>query len=59
MAREELCLVTKVRPENYGAENYGADRFLASVEESLAALRVDRPDLLLHWRPVGATSRRR
>ena len=49
VARDELCIVTKVRPENYGA-----DRFLASVEESLAALRIDRADLLLlHWPPAG------
>ncbi len=49
VAREELCLVTKVRPENYGE-----DRFLPSVEESLAALRVAQVDLLLlHWPPVG------
>lgn len=49
VAREELCIVTKVHPENYGEAD-----FLPSVEASLAALRVDRVDvLLLHWPPIG------
>lgn len=47
--REELCITTKVHPENYGE-----DRFIASVERSLRDLRVDRVDVLLvHWPPVG------
>ena len=47
--RDELCITTKVHPENYGE-----DRFIASVEQSLRDLRVDCVDvLLLHWPPVG------
>jgi 2,5-diketo-D-gluconate reductase B len=43
--RDELFLTTKIWVDNYGAE-----RFAASVEESLARLRVERVDLLLlHW----------
>ncbi|MCX7889129.1 MAG: aldo/keto reductase [Rhodobacteraceae bacterium] len=43
--RDELCITTKVHPANYDPA-----RFLASVEQSLAALGVDRVDLLLlHW----------
>ncbi len=46
--RAELCLTTKVHPDNYAP-----DRFRRSVEASLAALRVDRVDvLLLHWPPL-------
>lgn len=46
--RDELCITTKVLPDNYGA-----DRFIASVEASLKALRVDAVDvLLLHWPPA-------
>jgi 2,5-diketo-D-gluconate reductase B len=49
LPREALCITTKVHPDNYGA-----DRFLASVEQSLRDLRVDAVDvLLLHWPPVG------
>ena len=49
IAREDLCITTKVHPDNFSE-----DRFVASVEESLKALRVDRVDvLLLHWPPVG------
>lgn len=45
IARDQLCITTKVRPENYGT-----DRFLASVEQSLKDLQLDQVDmLLLHW----------
>ena len=47
--RGDLLITTKVHPDNFRE-----DRFVASVEESLKALRVDRVDvLLLHWPPVG------
>lgn len=49
VARADLCIVTKVHPDNYSAT-----AFLPSVEASLAALRVAAVDLLLlHWPPVG------
>lgn len=49
--RAELCITTKVHPDNFGAE-----RFLPSVEESLKKLQVDQVDvLLLHWPPIGAS----
>ncbi|MFD1880234.1 aldo/keto reductase [Paracoccus pacificus] len=45
IARDELCITTKV-----GIENFTAEFFLPSVEASLNALRVDQVDvLLLHW----------
>ncbi len=45
MARDQLCITTKVQPENYAA-----DRFMASVEQSLKDLQLDQVDmLLLHW----------
>jgi 2,5-diketo-D-gluconate reductase B len=45
VAPRDLLLTTKVHPENYGE-----DRFLASVEASLAALGVPQVNLLLlHW----------
>ena len=48
LKREELCITTKV--EN---DNFSADRFLASVETSLKALKIDYVDvLLLHWPPA-------
>jgi 2,5-diketo-D-gluconate reductase B len=48
VARNELCITTKVRPENFGA-----NVFIASVERSLSDLRVDQVDvLLLHWPPL-------
>lgn len=48
IARDALCITTKVHPENYTE-----DRFIASVEESLKALQVDVVDvLLLHWPPA-------
>ena len=47
--REELCITTKVNPDNF-AEH----RFMASVEQSLNDLRIDCVDvLLLHWPPIG------
>ncbi|KAF1043457.1 aldo/keto reductase [Xylophilus sp.] len=43
--REELFITTKVWPDNYGA-----DRFAVSVDESLERLQLDHVDLLLlHW----------
>ena len=49
IARESLCVTTKVHPDNFSEEN-----FLASVEESLKALRTGYVDvLLLHWPPIG------
>lgn len=47
--REDLLITTKVHPDNYAA-----DAFIPSVEESLSKLGVDRVDvLLLHWPPIG------
>ncbi len=47
--RDELCVVTKVHPDNYTEA-----LFLRSVERSLKDMRLDRVDiLLLHWPPVG------
>ncbi|MEX3007781.1 aldo/keto reductase [Hoeflea sp. TYP-13] len=47
--RSELCVTTKVHPDNFPEEH-----FLPSVEESLEKLRTDYVDvLLLHWPPVG------
>ena len=49
LAREELCIITKVHPDNYSS-----NRFLASVGESIKKLRIDQIDvLLLHWPPIG------
>ena len=49
LARDEMCVTTKVHPDNYTA-----DRFVASVEQSLKDLRLDYVDvLLLHWPPIG------
>ena len=48
VARGDLCITTKVHPDNFTEE-----RFLPSVEQSLKDLRVDRLDvLLLHWPPA-------
>jgi 2,5-diketo-D-gluconate reductase A len=45
IAREELFITTKLPPENAGRER-------ATIEASLAALRVDHVDLwLVHWPP--------
>lgn len=47
--RDELCIVTKVHPDNFAPE-----KFLPSVEQSLKDLRIDTADLLLlHWPPIG------
>ncbi len=46
--RDELCITTKVHPDNF-SEN----AFLSSVENSLKDLRLDYVDvLLLHWPPA-------
>ncbi len=48
VARKDLCLTTKVHPDNYPEA-----KFIASVEQSLKALQVDQVDvLLLHWPEV-------
>ncbi len=48
IARNELCITTKVPPGNFGS-----DKFLPSVEQSLRDLQVDRVDVLLvHWPPA-------
>lgn len=47
--RGDLLVTTKVHPDNFGA-----DKFLPSVERSLKDLRLDKVDvLLLHWPPIG------
>jgi 2,5-diketo-D-gluconate reductase B len=49
LARGDLCITTKVHPDNFGEA-----QFLDSVEKSLKDLQVDKVDLLLvHWPPVG------
>ena len=49
LARDEICVTTKVHPDNFEP-----DRFVASVEQSLRDLQLDHVDvLLLHWPPVG------
>jgi 2,5-diketo-D-gluconate reductase B len=49
LARPDLCIVTKVHPDNYSEA-----KFLPSVEESLKKLRADYVDvLLLHWPTIG------
>jgi 2,5-diketo-D-gluconate reductase B len=49
IAREDLCITTKVHPDNFDE-----DGFLKSVETSLRDLRTDYVDvLLLHWPPIG------
>jgi 2,5-diketo-D-gluconate reductase B len=46
--RGELCITTKVHPDNFDE-----DKFIPSVRESLAKLRVEQVDvLLLHWPPM-------
>ena len=48
LPRDSLCITTKITPDNFGA-----DRFLPAVEQSLKRLRVDFVDvLLLHWPPA-------
>ncbi|MGL6208569.1 MAG: aldo/keto reductase [Paracoccaceae bacterium] len=47
--RDDLCITTKVHPDNFTET-----AFLPSVEASLQALQVPQVDLLLlHWPPVG------
>ena len=54
VSRDDLCITTKVHPDNYSEA-----RFLASVEQSLRDLRVDVVDiLLLHWPPCTCTRSR-
>lgn len=49
VARSDLCITTKVHPDNFTEA-----AFLPSVEQSLKALQVAQVDvLLLHWPPVG------
>jgi 2,5-diketo-D-gluconate reductase B len=49
VARDDLCITTKVHPDNYAASS-----FLASLEKSLKDLQLTQVDcLLLHWPPVG------
>lgn len=49
LPRTDLCVTTKVHPDNYTEA-----RFLPSVEQSLKALRLSQVDLLLlHWPPIG------
>lgn len=46
--REDLCITTKVPPDNFTES-----RFASSVEASLKALQVDYADVLLvHWPPL-------
>lgn len=46
--RDDMCITTKVHPDNFTA-----DKFIASVEQSLKDLRLDYVDaLLLHWPPM-------
>lgn len=46
--RDELCITTKVHPDNFDD-----GKFIASVERSLDALQIDRVDaLLVHWPPL-------
>ncbi|MDW9459775.1 aldo/keto reductase [Sinorhizobium meliloti] len=54
LARDELCITTKVHPDNYSEE-----AFLPSVEASLKALRVDQADvLMLHWPEINGENAR-
>lgn len=53
LSRDELCVTTKVHPDNFPAE-----RFMGSVEDSLRKLKLDHVDiLLLHWPPIGGDIR--
>lgn len=48
LSRDDMCVTTKVHPDNFGD-----DKFIASVEQSLKDLRLDYVDvLLLHWPPI-------
>ena len=49
IARNELCITTKVHPDNFTEA-----AFLPSVEKSLLDLQIGHVDmLLLHWPPIG------
>ncbi len=49
LARGEMCVATKVHPDNFSE-----GKFFDSIEKSLKDLQVDKVDvLLLHWPPVG------
>jgi 2,5-diketo-D-gluconate reductase B len=49
LKRTDLCITTKVHPDNFSEA-----KFLDSVEKSLKDLKIDKVDiLLLHWPPVG------
>jgi len=49
LPRDQICVTTKVHPDNFSA-----DKFIPSVEESLAKLGLAQVDvLLLHWPPIG------
>ncbi|MGE0279801.1 MAG: aldo/keto reductase [Rhizobiaceae bacterium] len=51
--RDELCIATKVHPDNFAP-----DRFLESVKTSLRDLRLDYVDVLfVHWPPIGGDIR--
>ena len=48
LARNSLCITTKVHPDNFTAE-----KFIASVRKSLQKLQLEYVDvLLLHWPPM-------
>ncbi len=48
LPRDDMCITTKVKPDNLSEE-----LFLPSVEQSLKNLQVERVDvLLLHWPPA-------
>ncbi|WP_299295815.1 aldo/keto reductase [uncultured Tateyamaria sp.] len=48
LKRDEMCITTKVHPDNFSE-----DAFMASVERSLKDLKLDFVDvLLLHWPPI-------
>lgn len=49
LPRNEICVTTKVHPDNFTETG-----FLPSIEESLKKLKLDHVDvLLLHWPPIG------
>lgn len=49
LPRDALCVITKV-----GVGNFSREKFMPSVQNSLAALQLDQVDvLLLHWPPPG------
>lgn len=49
IARDQLCITTKVHPDNFGE-----DMFIPSVERSLTDLQIDYADVLLvHWPTIG------